>query len=248
MSSSQLDAAAHGAVAMRDNGRFEICYNPLDTSRNEIRILVYRVAPCDQPPGIKVECIFKVVSLDDRPMFDALSYTWGPPVVGDDWKPGSQYVYFSGHHIPVTGNLFDALLAISCSSGIGRLVYIWADALCINQKDTSERSSQIALMASIYSRANIVRIWLGRSRNQEVETFFREAAGGQVPDLLTSNENEYLQGFNVVMIYSWWSRLWVYRKLDWRGMLLFIADLGQYPGTASLMRCGRYGNMTLNLD
>ncbi|KAF4625929.1 hypothetical protein G7Y89_g12234 [Cudoniella acicularis] len=38
---------------------------------------------------------------------------------------------------------------------------LWIDALCINQKDDAEKSVQVALMGSIYSKALRVVIWLG---------------------------------------------------------------------------------------
>ncbi|CAG9982583.1 unnamed protein product [Clonostachys byssicola] len=38
---------------------------------------------------------------------------------------------------------------------------IWADALCINQNDTDEISSQVRLMESVYSCPDLVMAWLG---------------------------------------------------------------------------------------
>lgn len=40
---------------------------------------------------------------------------------------------------------------------------MWADAVCINQKDLEERSHQVALMGDIYSGAGEIFIWLGNS-------------------------------------------------------------------------------------
>lgn len=40
-------------------------------------------------------------------------------------------------------------------------LWIWIDALCINQDDITERNHQVALMAGIYSPAGQVVIWLG---------------------------------------------------------------------------------------
>jgi hypothetical protein len=38
---------------------------------------------------------------------------------------------------------------------------IWVDSICINQEDEVEKSCQIPLVATIYSRAESVIIWLG---------------------------------------------------------------------------------------
>ncbi|KAF2208887.1 hypothetical protein CERZMDRAFT_8174, partial [Cercospora zeae-maydis SCOH1-5] len=38
---------------------------------------------------------------------------------------------------------------------------LWIDAICINQIDAQEKSSQLALLGRIYSNAAEVLIWLG---------------------------------------------------------------------------------------
>ena len=40
-------------------------------------------------------------------------------------------------------------------------VYIWADAICINQNDIDEKSAQVAMMDRIYSSTSYVVAWLG---------------------------------------------------------------------------------------
>ena len=40
--------------------------------------------------------------------------------------------------------------------------FLWVDAICINQNDLEERSSQVALMGTIYSRAMDTIVWLGK--------------------------------------------------------------------------------------
>lgn len=51
-----------------------------------------------------------------------------------------------------------------------RLRILWADALCINQKDLEERGSQVALMARIFSEASRVLIWLGHGDSDKIQT------------------------------------------------------------------------------
>ena len=38
---------------------------------------------------------------------------------------------------------------------------MWADAVCINQNDLDERSSQVSIMSKIYKDAKKCQIWLG---------------------------------------------------------------------------------------
>lgn len=41
------------------------------------------------------------------------------------------------------------------------LEYLWIDALCINQEDVAERSSQVARVRDIYERSSRIIVWLG---------------------------------------------------------------------------------------
>jgi hypothetical protein len=66
-----------------------------------------------------------------------------------------------GKRIDITQNLSDALTNIVA---IGIDGWLWIDALCINQADFEERSSQVLLMGNIYSSASEVLIWLGLPR------------------------------------------------------------------------------------
>jgi hypothetical protein len=70
----------------------------------------------------------------------------------------------------ITDNLREALLAFgkndfSSATGensqIEREPLIWIDAVCINQEDVAEKSSQVAMMDQIYSAAQNVIVWLG---------------------------------------------------------------------------------------
>ena len=38
---------------------------------------------------------------------------------------------------------------------------MWADAVCINQSDLDERSSQVSIMGDIYKNAQKCQVWLG---------------------------------------------------------------------------------------
>lgn len=42
--------------------------------------------------------------------------------------------------------------------------YFWIDAICINQEDSEEKASQVAMMGEIYKMASSVVIWLGPER------------------------------------------------------------------------------------
>ncbi|KAK0507725.1 hypothetical protein JMJ35_009614 [Cladonia borealis] len=86
-----------------------------------------------------------------RLIYDALSYVWGPldlvaPIVCD------------GKNCRINRNLDQALRRFRKSD---EQLYIWVDALCVNQIDTVERGEQVRIMKQIYEQAEQVRIWLG---------------------------------------------------------------------------------------
>ncbi|KAI1462799.1 heterokaryon incompatibility protein-domain-containing protein [Annulohypoxylon moriforme] len=45
----------------------------------------------------------------------------------------------------------------------GKFRHIWIDAICINQQDNDEKSTQVQMMLEIYARAKRVNIWLGEA-------------------------------------------------------------------------------------
>jgi len=83
--------------------------------------------------------------------YEALSYTWG----GSTDKVG---IKLDGHAFYVTRNLAAALRRLRAKEGCR---YLWVDAICINQVDKRECSSQVAKMDMIYRRAEQVLVWLG---------------------------------------------------------------------------------------
>ncbi|KAM0417194.1 hypothetical protein ACHAPT_012831 [Fusarium lateritium] len=96
------------------------------------------------------------------PAFKALSYVWG-----DDHKtrliwiinsPGGKLGKCKKSSIPVTESLDTALRYLRRRR---EAITLWIDQICINQADNGERSEQVGLMGSIYSRAEQVLAWLG---------------------------------------------------------------------------------------
>lgn len=129
------------------NGR----YSPL--LGTEIR-LVHLSADLDDP----VSGQFEVVTLENAPPYYALSHAWvsGGPAEGIS----------EGEKIRLNSNLSSCIRRLQELSakkpGLDPpLEYIWLDSICINQKDTVERSSQVALMGRIYKQSVRTLIWLG---------------------------------------------------------------------------------------
>jgi hypothetical protein len=182
-------------------------YSPLP-NKSSIRILkILPVLPkrsaslfsVDEELRYPVKCCMKVVDLDENPDYEALSYTWGDPLVlyryqedifsQEEWyKPGYE-VTIDGHTVSVTANLFAAMLSrrfaaemvhLSDRSGVAAGMemlnyqpssYIWIDAICINQADLQERAAQIPLICRIYSVARTVIAWLGGDDEASLDAF-----------------------------------------------------------------------------
>lgn len=90
--------------------------------------------------------------LDQKPMFNALSYVWG---IKDDTSP---FIMLDGKRLRVTENCYQALLHLRHRLGT---FTIWVDAICINQTNPEEQIQQVGLMQQIYSQADDVFVWLG---------------------------------------------------------------------------------------
>lgn len=92
--------------------------------------------------------------------YQALSYVWG------DAKPADTLIC-EGRSIPLGQNLGLALRVLRNEACL-----VWVDQVCINQQDEIERSQQVSLMGTIYSRAQSVFIWLGEDPLNEAPIAF----------------------------------------------------------------------------
>jgi len=194
-------------------------YQPLDPATAEIRFVT--IQPGDWTD--KIKCTLMPASLDDQPSYEALSYVWGDPNVRKD-------IYLNGLPFKVTANLESALRHLRLK---GERT-IWIDAICINQNDLDERTSQVRIMGKIYGRAVKTVIWLGDARPGSPSPF-RLCSKVQVSGdpaqmywkLNSSDDNvQQLQAYlreevgavdevsDLVALLSrpWWTRIWVVQE------------------------------------
>lgn len=131
-------------------------YAPL-LHEGQIRLFKLHISREDEPlMGSMV-----AVSPDQIPPYKALSYTWGTPYgakelsrLGLSSQTRQTYsVICDWRVLPVTENLYDTLVELRSRE---ETVFLWIDAICINQKDEDEKSLQVHLMATIYSKAKMV--------------------------------------------------------------------------------------------
>lgn len=95
--------------------------------------------------------------------YSALSYVWNY-TTDKDTLAAQAYIYLDGCFIAIAPNLYHALAQLVRD---GLTSIIWADAICINQKDDEEKASQIGMMFRIYRTAKEVIAWLGIPNSAE---------------------------------------------------------------------------------
>ena len=121
-------------------------YEPLPSS-GDFRLLTLLPRRCNE----QIRCTLFIASLACKPTYEALSYVWGSATT-------SQSILCNGTELQISQNLHTALCQL-CYPNLSRT--IWADGICINQKDLSERNTQVQLMGDIYSLAASVIVSLG---------------------------------------------------------------------------------------
>jgi len=124
-----------------------------------------RLLECVPGDGIHaVSCKLRVVDLGSNPEYITLSYTWGPATHEDAASGVTSTpaipILCNGKEVLVTKNLFTFLQTAPAISLLASKS-MWIDALCINQADLAERTSQVNIMATIYHSAEMVVVWLG---------------------------------------------------------------------------------------
>jgi tetratricopeptide (TPR) repeat protein len=139
---------------------------PLEKNQHEIRLI--RLQPWSTQNG-SLRCKLEYASLDNKPKYNALSYTWSEDEQAQ--YPDSELtLYVNDTQLHIEPNLAIALSHLR--SEVSDLV-IWIDAVCINQKDPEEKSWQVGLMRRVYLQAERVLVWLGPSTddsNKAIDT------------------------------------------------------------------------------
>jgi len=135
-----------------ENSKFykEFRYIHLDQSSHEIRLLKINAN------GIAKHSLISNVSLEYAPRYTALSYCAGDPNKTRTIEvDGQSFAAFK-----TLNEAIDNAVRFWADRFPGNILYLWADQICINQSDNSERTHQVNLMRDIYSRAENVLIWL----------------------------------------------------------------------------------------
>jgi hypothetical protein len=140
----------------------EYKYEPLPDDQYIRMLTLDPGKPDDQLKG-KLE----IVHIASSGKYEPLSYVWGKAehchqiTISDGKGDG---------HLNLTDSLHGALRRIRHTDRERR---VWADQICINQKDMGERSQQVQFMNMIYNNASMVLVWLGPADQGVAESAFK---------------------------------------------------------------------------
>lgn len=177
-------------------------YTPLSKASN-IRLVIIKGGQ----ESDNIICTLFETSLEDedKPYYEAISYVWGDPTK-------THHVICDGLYLGITANLHAALRAFR---ELEEPRALWADAICIDQANLEERSSQVALMKNVYKEAWRVLIWLGDRNVHDDE------ACAMINVLASSFDNQeapplvdqhYWSCLRVFFQRPWFSRTWIVQE------------------------------------
>lgn len=170
-------------------------------------IRVLELLPGERGDIIRLRLHHKKIS-SMRTCYEALSYTWG-----DDTKRQEVVFedddYFAGNRYEIQYNLWKFLWTLR-ERFASR--YLWADALCINQRNTVEKGHQVRIMGRIFNKAKRVLVWLGEAHNG-TDTAMKVAT---MTDWSMSNDlqNETTcKSAEAILSRPYWKRTWIVQEL-----------------------------------
>lgn len=170
-------------------------YTRLPATGRPIRLLKLLPAPT-YDLDIQVEILYS--SLDRSPRYEALSYVWGDPKITTQIQVHDMY-----HEVTV-----NLALALRYLRHRDEERILWVDALCINQLDIPEKTSQVAQMRGIYTGTEQVLVWLGEEEDARIVLEFSdndESYSNASPDVWDSASNLFSR--------PWWKRTWILQEV-----------------------------------
>ncbi|KAH6880015.1 hypothetical protein B0T10DRAFT_145765 [Thelonectria olida] len=209
-------------------------WKPLSNQENATRLLC--LEPGDGIQELHGE--LKEVSLVPRVDYEyfAISYAWGSSLK-------QFFLHTPRGRIPLTASLY---------LGLKRLrhrrdrIWIWADAICINQDDKEgddEKACQIRLMANIFESAARVYIWLGEEEDesQVALQFLEKIASTSSPEVdgpdpkrlsamdIPKVEDPKWGTINKLLERKWFRRVWVTQELVLAQEAIVVCGAHQIP-------------------
>ncbi|KAK1749916.1 heterokaryon incompatibility protein-domain-containing protein [Echria macrotheca] len=141
--------------------------------------------------------------------YEAISYVWGS-------AEKTKSIICNGAQLAITANLENVLRRVRLPDSTRKL---WADAICINQDDVSERNQQVGLMDKVYSLARNVLFCLDADTSRD---------SAQLPPEIFDSITPFEWEKTVRLLgCEWWSRVWVLQEfgLAYNGHFLYGREM-----------------------
>jgi hypothetical protein len=160
---------------------------------------------------VEIHCFLFTTTLrecenDIAEHYVALSYVWGNQVERST-------IIIDGKPMSITASLDCALRHVREDR---RILWVWADGICINQEDTEEKNEQVRQMDLVYSTANHTVVFLGASSlecNSAMEYIISQYAKPK-EDLELDLATPFYNAIEEHMLARpWFTRLWVLQEL-----------------------------------
>lgn len=134
----------------------------------------------------------------DAVPYRCLSYTWGAPTPVFPINVNGRTMY-------VGKNLCE-FLDVAVERFANEL--LWIDAICINQKDDTEKSVQVQRMGDTFKEATEVFVWLGN--DESIARLFGKARNYTPPERLSKSLREPAIR---LAVHDYWKRAWLIQEL-----------------------------------
>ena len=183
----------------QDNRQHELFVypsQPLDG--DQIRILNIQPGFGDE----QLSCTLQTVQRGPGVSYKALSYVWGDPTPAD-------FVLVRDKAFWIHRNLKDALYRIRNNDHV---VSVWTDAICINQNDNIEKSTQVQRIGQTYLQADEVLIWLGNAPATSQSLRAVSYVAHRIHNISQDEIRLRVAELHDVLIRDWYSRLWTLQE------------------------------------
>jgi len=141
-------------------------YEPLDptTDAQKVSARIIRLMPSlDVQAELECELLHIILATEDRPQYEAISYTWGGQEASEVHYILCRCKDNTMRRLHITENAEASLRHLRLEHTHR---FLWLDSVCIDQSCMAERNFQVQNMGYIYTFAERVVVWLGKSVTQ----------------------------------------------------------------------------------